>query len=255
MNVSLFITCVSDLMYPNVGKSVVSLLRKFGCRVDFPEDQACCGQPAFNSGYVEDAKKAARQLIRAFDHSEYVVPPSGSCAAMIRHYYPHLFEGEGEWEDKARKLADKTYEFSEFLVKVLNITRIDAEFEGRATYHCSCHMTRGLGIVEEPMQLIKSVKKLEFVDLPYRMDCCGFGGTFAVKMHDISGEMVDEKARHIMETGANILLGSDMACLLNIEGRLRRLGYDCKAYHVAELLHEGVKRYEQQRAVAEGEGR
>jgi L-lactate dehydrogenase complex protein LldE len=244
MRVSLFITCVADAMYPQVGKAVVRLLRRCGCTVDFPEGQVCCGQPAFNSGYHEDTKKAAKQLIRAFAQSEYVVTPSGSCAAMIRHHYPHLLAGEPEWHEKAVQLAAKTYEFSEFLVRTPGIGALRAEFQGTATYHCSCHMTRTLGVTEEPLQLLRRIEGLNYVELPYKEDCCGFGGTFAVKMHDISGEMVDEKARRIMDTGATVLLGSDMACLMNIEGRLRRLGSPIKAYHVAELLEEGVRRYE-----------
>jgi L-lactate dehydrogenase complex protein LldE len=247
VNVSLFITCISDAMYPNVGKAVVRMLRHYGCKVDFPENQVCCGQPAYNSGYQEDAKKAAKQLIRAFEKSEYVVAPSGSCVSMVRHYYPNMFATDPEWREKAQNLADKMFEFSEFMVRVLKVTKVNAEFEGTATYHCSCHMTRGLGVVAEPLQLVQGIDKLQYVDLPYKNDCCGFGGTFAVKMHDISGEMVDEKAKHIIETGANILLGSDMACLMNIEGRLRRLGHDIKAYHIAELLDEGVNRYESKR--------
>lgn len=250
MNVSLFITCVTDAMYPNVGKSVVRMLRKSGCTVDFPEDQVCCGQPAYNSGYQEDTRKAAKQLIRAFERSEYVVAPSGSCVAMVRHHYPALFEDDPEWRPKARELADKMFEFSEFMVRVKGVSSVQAEFEGTATYHCSCHMTRGLGVLSEPLQLIQSISKLNYVELPYKEDCCGFGGTFAVKMHDISGEMADEKARRIISTGADILLGSDMACLMNIEGRLRRLGHSIKAYHVAELLDEGVKRYEAKHAIS-----
>lgn len=244
MNVSLFITCISDAMYPNVGKAVVRLLRKAGCRVDFPAAQSCCGQPAFNSGYREDTKKAARQLIRAFEASEYVVSPSGSCVAMVRHHYPSLFEGEPEWQEKARKLAGKMFEFSEFLINVLGMKSIQAEYEGTAVYHCSCHMTRGLGVVNEPIEVIRHVEGLRLVDLPYKEDCCGFGGTFAVKMHEISAEMADEKARRIIEAGADVLMGSDMACLMNIEGRLRRLGHRIKVRHVAELLDEGVSRYE-----------
>lgn len=248
MNVSLFITCISDAMYPNVGKSVVRLLRKAGCRVDFPESQVCCGQPAYNSGYHDDTRKAAKQLIRAFEQSEYVVAPSGSCVAMVRHHYPALLHSEPEWYDKANRLAGKIYEFSEFMVRVLGTKTIEAEFEGIATYHCSCHMTRGLGVIDEPLQLIKSIGKLKYAELPYKEDCCGFGGTFAVKLHDISAEMSDEKARRIAETGADVLVGSDMACLMNIEGRLRRMGHSIKAYHVAELLDEGVKRHEARRA-------
>lgn len=244
MHVSLFITCVSDLMYANVGKAVVHLLRKYGCTVDFPASQVCCGQPAFNSGYVEDTRKAAKQLIRAFEHAEHVVCPSGSCTAMLREHYPALFADDPAWRAKAEDLAQKTFEFTEFLVHKLGITKVNAIFEGKATYHTSCHMTRGLGILEEPLMLLKSIDQLTYVDLPYRGDCCGFGGTFAVKMAEISEQMVDEKVGHIMETGVNILAGADMACLLNIEGRLQRLGHPVRAYHIAELLWEGVKRYE-----------
>lgn len=250
MKVSLFITCISDLMYANVGKAVVQLLRKLGCTVDFPESQVCCGQPAFNSGYVDDTRKAAKQLIRAFERSEYVVCPSGSCTAMIRHHYPALFAQDEEWRGKAEALAQKTYEFTEFLVHKLQVTELNASYEGTVTYHTSCHMTRGLGIAEEPVRLLQMIDKLNYVDLPYKSDCCGFGGTFAVKMPEISEQMVDEKVKHIMETGVNLLAGADMACLLNIEGRLQRLGHPVKAYHVAELLWEGVKRYEAEHALA-----
>lgn len=243
MKVSLFITCLADAFYPKVGQSVVHLLRQHGCTIDFPEEQVCCGQPAYNSGYSAESKRAAKQLITAFSHSEYVVTPSGSCAAMIRHYYPTLLAEDEQWHDKAKRLAAKTYEFSEFMIRVLGVTHLEAEFEGVATYHHSCHMKRGLGIEEEPLQLLRNIKGLQLIDLPYSEDCCGFGGTFAVKMSQISEEMVDEKVEHILSTGANILVGSDMACLMNIAGRLRRLGHATQVYHVAELVYEGVQRY------------
>lgn len=245
MKVSLFITCLADSFYPEVGKSVVHLLRQHGCTIDFPEEQVCCGQPAYNSGYPTEARQAARQLIRAFRHSEYVVTPSGSCAAMIRQYYPSLFSQDEEWREQAEQLAAKTYEFSEFMIRVLGVTQLEAEFEGLATYHHSCHMKRGLGIEEEPLQLLGKIKGLQLVDLPYSEDCCGFGGTFAVKMHRISQEMVDEKVEHVLSTGANILVGSDLACLMNIAGRLSRLGHHIQVYHVAQLVYEGVQRYVQ----------
>lgn len=244
MKVSLFITCISDAFFPTVGQAVVHLLRMQGCEVDFPEGQTCCGQPAYNSGYQEDAKKAAKQLIRSFEQSEYVVCPSGSCASMIRHYYPYLFATDDQWRDRAQKLVDKTYEFSQFMVQVLKLTEIKAYYEGVATYHHSCHMKRGLGLSEEPIKLLESIQGLKVLDLPYKEDCCGFGGTFAVKMQNISEQMVDEKVEHILSTKATILVGSDMACLMNIEGRLRRLGHPIKVYHIAELLYEGVKQYE-----------
>jgi L-lactate dehydrogenase complex protein LldE len=244
MKVSLFITCLSDAFYPRVGQAVVHLLRKQGCEVDFPEAQTCCGQPAYNSGYREDAKKAAKQLIRSFEQSEYVVSPSGSCVSMIKHYYPNLFATDDDWRERAQNFVNKTYEFSQFIVQVLGVKEISSSFEGVATYHHSCHMMRGIGVADEPMQLLQSIQGLNVLALPYKQDCCGFGGTFAVKMHDISEQMVDEKVEHILSTNATILVGSDMACLMNIEGRLRRVGHPIKVYHVAELLYEGVKQYE-----------
>ncbi|GGK28044.1 lactate utilization protein A [Caldalkalibacillus thermarum] len=244
MRVSLFITCLSDCFFPRVGQAVVHLLRRHGCDVDFPLEQVCCGQPAYNSGYHEEARTAAKQLIRAFKNAQYVVSPSGSCAAMIRHYYPTLFAADDEWRDKAQQFADKVYEFSQFMVNILKVSSVDACYEGRATYHHSCHMMRGLGIYQEPLQLLQTIKGLEVAELPYEQDCCGFGGTFAVKMKEISEQMVDEKVEHIRSTQADILVGSDMACLMNIEGRLKRLGYPVKVFHVAELLYEGVQRYE-----------
>ncbi|HJV45208.1 MAG TPA: (Fe-S)-binding protein [Bacillota bacterium] len=241
MKVSLFITCLADVFYPNVGISVVEVLKRNGVEVDFPAEQTCCGQPAFNSGYQKDAKEAARQLIKAFEKSEIVVTPSGSCASMIRHYYPGLFKEEPVWLEKAQKLVDKTYEFSEFLVKILKVEMSDLKLPGKATYHQSCHMARGLGIKEEPKALLGQVEGLEVVDLPYCNDCCGFGGTFAAKMSEISEKMVDEKIRNIESTGAEILIGSDMGCLMNIGGRLNRTQKDIKVMHVAEVLAQGGK--------------
>lgn len=230
MNVSLFITCVSDVLFPNVGKSVVHLLRHYGCSVDFPLDQVCCGQPAYNSGYHSEAAKAAKQLIRSFEHAEYVVTPSGSCAAMIHHYYPYLFATDDQWREKAVAFAAKTYEFSQFMVHVLGIQDVQATYEGVATYHHSCHMMRGLGVSREPIQLLQGIDGLTLRSLPYQQDCCGFGGTFAVKMKRISEQMVDEKVEHIRSTGANILVGSDMACLMNIAGRMEKAG----AFHAGD---------------------
>lgn len=242
MKVSLFITCLADVFYPNVGISVVDVLKKYGVEVDFPGEQTCCGQPAFNSGYQKDAKEAAKQLIKAFEKSETVVTPSGSCASMIRHYYPGLFKDDPEWLTKAQQLVEKTYEFSEFLVNVLKVDMNDLKLDGKATYHQSCHMSRGLGIKEEPKKLLGQVEGLDVMDLPYCNDCCGFGGTFAAKMSDISEKMVDEKIRNIESTGAEILIGSDMGCLMNIGGRLSRTGKDIKVMHVAEVLAQGGKK-------------
>ncbi|GGE09459.1 lactate utilization protein A [Marinithermofilum abyssi] len=240
MRVGLYITCLSDVFFPEVGISMVRVLRRLGVDVDFPEAQTCCGQPAYNSGYREEAKKAARQMIRAFDGYEAVVTPSGSCAAMVRHDYPKLLTGDGEWETRARELADKCCEFSEFIVKHLGKQRIEARLEGTATYHHSCHMYRGLGLADPPLTLLSRVEGLTVKELPHRDDCCGFGGTFAVKMADISTAMADEKIAHVEDTGAEFLIGSDMSCLMHLGGRLRRKGKPVEILHVAQVLDRGM---------------
>ena len=239
MRVSLFITCLSDVFFPQVGQSVVEVLERLGVEVDFPAAQTCCGQPAYNSGYQKDASKAARQMITAFQKSEYVVAPSGSCVAMIRREYPELLKDDPVWHEVALELANKTYEFSEFIVKVLGIQDVEATLEAKATYHHSCHMSRALGVKKEPGMLLSGVQGLEMKELPYCQDCCGFGGTFSVKMPAISEAMVDEKVQHIEETGAEILIGSDMGCLMNIGGRLQRTGKQVQVMHVAEVLAKG----------------
>lgn len=244
MRVALFITCISDIFYPNVGKCVVALLERQGVTVDFPEEQTCCGQPAFNTGYHDETREAAKHMITVFANSEFIVSPSGSCVAMVRHFYPKLFADDEKWRSRAESLAKRLYEFSEFMINVLTVESIDAMFETRATYHQSCHMSRGLGVVEEPLQLLRMIRGLELVDLPYKEDCCGFGGTFAVKMHSISEKMVEEKVHHIQSTGAQYLIGSDMACLMNIGGYMHRHKIPIQIRHVAELLYEGVMQYE-----------
>ncbi len=236
MKVSLFITCLADVFYPEVGMDVVEVLERAGCEVDFPEGQTCCGQPAYSTGYLEEAKEAMKQMITTFADSEYVVTPSGSCAYMFKEY-PEFFKGDSHWEDKAKKLADKTYEFSQFLVEVLKVEDVGASFEGRATYHKSCHMTRLLGVKDAPMTLLKNVEGLKLEPLPRSQDCCGFGGTFSVKMGDISSAMVDEKVEHIKETGADVLIGGDCGCLMNIGGRIKREELPIKVMHLAEMLN------------------
>ncbi len=244
MKVSLMITCLADQFFPEVGESVVRLLHRYGCEVDFPESQTCCGQPAFNSGYQDEAREVARRMIAAFERSDYVVSPSGSCAGMIRHYYPYLFQGEPEWREKAVKLAEKTYEFSQFLVRVLGVKNAGAAFPDKVTYHPSCHAMRLLGVREEPLELLRTVEGLDYADLPRKEDCCGFGGTFAVKMADMSEAMVCDKAQCVVETGAGVLVGTDMGCLMNIGGRLQKEGRSIRVMHLAQLLDEGVRNRE-----------
>ncbi|KML36362.1 MULTISPECIES: (Fe-S)-binding protein [Bacillaceae] len=236
MKVSLFATCLVDMFQGNAGKAAVELLERLGCEIDFPEAQVCCGQPAYNSGYVKESKEAMKRMITAFEHAEYVVSPSGSCAYMF-HEYPHVFKGDSVWEPKAKKLAEKTYELTQFIVEVLNVDDVGARLNGKATYHTSCHMTRLLGVKEAPMRLLKNVKGLEFEELPGKEQCCGFGGTFSVKMAQISEQMVDEKVGHIEETEAEILIGADAGCLMNIGGRIGRQGKPIRVMHIAEVLN------------------
>lgn len=241
IRVSIFITCLADHFYPRVGEAMARVLHSLGAEVDFQQAQTCCGQPAFNSGYATEARQAATTLINAFEHSDYVVSPSGSCTGMVHHYYPDLFADDPRMQEKARQLIGKTYEFTQFLVQVMGVTDVDAVFPHKVTYHPSCHASRLLGVKEEPLMLLEGVKDIELVDLPYANDCCGFGGTFAVKMHEISEAMVSEKTEHVLETGAEVLVGTDMGCLMNIGGRLRHQGKSVRVMHVAELLHEGMK--------------
>ncbi|MFC4557789.1 (Fe-S)-binding protein [Virgibacillus kekensis] len=236
MRVSLFITCLGDLFYVNAGKATVGLLERFGCEVDFPETQTCCGQPAYNSGYQKNTKDAAKNMIRTFADSDYVVSPSGSCVYML-HEYESLFKDEPEWREKAKSLAEKAYELTQFLTEVLEIEDTGSKYNGKATYHTSCHMTRLLGVKDAPFKLLKNVQGLELIDLPNRQDCCGFGGTFSVKMPAISEQMVDEKIEHVNETEAEVLIGADAGCLMQIGGRLSRKDKPIKVMHIAEILN------------------
>lgn len=240
MKVSLFITCLSDTIYPRVGEAMVRLLAKYGIQLHFPTVQTCCGQPAFNSGYWKEARESAKTILDAFEDSDFVISPSGSCTGMI-HHYPKLFEADPVMHMRALKLQSKSYEFTQFLVQVLGVKDVGAVFPHKVTYHPSCHGSRLLGIKEEPMELMRHVRGLELVPLPFAEDCCGFGGTFAVKMADISGAMVTEKVDHVLETEAEVLVGLDLACLMNIAGNLRYRNQPVKVMHLAELLYEGVK--------------
>jgi len=236
MKVSLFITCLVDQFYPNVGVSMVRLLRRYGCTIDFPASQTCCGQPAFNSGYPKEARAVALGLLNAFEDAEYVVSPSGSCVGMIQHYYHELFANDPALAKRADALAKKTYEFSQFLVNVLGVTDVGAVCPHTVTFHPSCHASRLLGVRSEPMTLLENVQDIRLVPLPYANDCCGFGGTFAVKLSDVSGAMVAEKADHIAETGAEFLVSTDAGCLMNIAGHMKRRGIATQPLHLAELL-------------------
>jgi len=233
--VGLFVTCLANIYRPNVGLAAVELLEKAGCSVEVPLTQTCCGQPSYNNGDLDGAARTARQTIEALEDFDYVVAPSGSCGGMLRDY-PRLFTSEPGWQQRARAMAAKTYELISFLTDIRGVTSVDASFPHRVTYHDSCHGLRALGIREQPRRLLATVRGLELRELADSEICCGFGGTFCVKYPEISGRMVGDKAAAINATGAEVVLGGDLGCLLNIAGRLGREGGKVRVYHVAEVL-------------------
>jgi L-lactate dehydrogenase complex protein LldE len=235
MKVSLMITCLGDVFFPEAGVATVRLLRRLGVEVDFPPAQTCCGQPHFNSGYHDEARKLARHTIAAFAGGRPVVTPSGSCAAMVKLEYPHLLHNDLGWHGRAEDLAHRTHELSDFLVNVLGVEDVGARFEARATYHMACHL-RGLGLVDEPLRLLRRVRGLELLTLERADECCGFGGSFAVRFPGISGAMVQDKAGFIEQTGAEVVVATDAGCLMNIGGCLRRRGGRVRTVHLAEVL-------------------
>jgi len=244
MRVSLFVTCLSDLFCPDVGESVVTVLRRLGVEVDFPLGQTCCGQPAFNNGYKHQTAPVARRNIELFRDAEYVVMPSGSCGAMFKLEYPHLFDDDPTMRAPAQALAAKTYEFSEFLVNVLGVEDVGARFDGTATYHDSCHLKRGLGIHAEPRRLLRRVAGLNLIEMASSDQCCGFGGTFAVRYPGISSAMVADKVARIQETAADAVVACDTGCLMNMAGLMQRRGLKTRALHLAQVLAGGSRQNE-----------
>jgi len=240
LRVTLFSTCLVDLFQPNVGIATVELLEKLGCEIDFPPAQICCGQPAYNSGYLHEAKPAMIHLLETFQHAEYIVTPSGSCALMLKEY-EHVFQDDPKWHAIAKQVASKTYELTQFIVHVLGVTKIDTSLSGTAVFHTSCHMTRLLGAKEEPKLLLNNVENLTIQPLTGQSQCCGFGGTFSVKMGDISAEMVKEKVEHIKQVSPDYLIGADCGCLMNIGGRLSREQQTIEVLHIAEVLNQGME--------------
>jgi L-lactate dehydrogenase complex protein LldE len=236
IRVGLFVTCLVDLFRPSVGFAAVKLLEDAGCTVEVPAAQTCCGQPAYNSGDKQDTKAIARQVIDAFEGFDYVVVPSGSCGGMIKQHYLELFADEPASFQRAQHLAKRTYELVSFLADVLKLERVDARYEGVATYHDSCSGLRELGVKEQPRKLLASVEGLRLTELPGAEVCCGFGGTFCIKYPEISDRMVADKAADIAATGADTLIAGDLGCLLNMAGKLTRLGKEVRVRHVAEVL-------------------
>ena len=237
ITVQLFITCIIDTLYPETGEAVVRVLEKAGVKVSFPPGQTCCGQPAFNAGLRKQARKMAIQTIRAFEsYPGPVVIPSGSCASMIRHSYAELFATDPSWLPRAKALAERTYELSEFLVDVLDITNLGARFCGRITYHSSCHLLRSLGVDRQPRCLLSAVQEAELVELPDTGDCCGFGGVFSVEHPEISTAMLERKIANIEASGADLVVTCDAGCVTNINGGLHRKRKPLRAVYIADVL-------------------
>src|SRR4051794_22956391 len=234
--VALLVTCLVDLFRPSVGFAAVKLLEDSGCTVEVPRAQTCCGQPAYNSGDRADAKTLARRVIEAFSGYDYVVAPSGSCAGMVKVHYPEMFADEPEMRARAEELAARTYELISFLVDVRGIDAVAARWDRTVTYHDACSGLRELGVKAQPRMLLAGVDGLELREFPGAEVCCGFGGTFCVKYPEISDKMVTDKAAEIVATGADAVLAGDLGCLLNITGKLSRLGHRVETRHVAEVL-------------------
>ena len=234
--VGLFVTCLVDLFRPSVGFAAVKLLEDAGCTVDVPAVQTCCGQPAYNSGDTADTRAIAKRTIEAFEPFDHVVAPSGSCAGMLREHYPRLFPTGTDWHTRARSLAERTHELASFLTDVRGVRGVHARFEAHATYHDSCAGLREMAVRDQPRDLLASVGGLRLSEMRDSGTCCGFGGTFCVKYPEISTRLVDEKCENVLATGAEVLLGGDLGCLLNIAGRLTRQSYPVRVFHVAEVL-------------------
>ncbi len=238
MKVALQVTCINDAMFPQTGRAVVRLLRRLGIDVDFPMAQTCCGQPMVNTGYLDEAIPAVRQYVEAFADYDAVVTPSGSCAGSVRHQHGLVARRAGDpaLEAAVATMSPKAYELSEFLVDVVGVTDVGAYFPHRTTYHPTCHSLRMLGVGDRPRRLLESVRGITLVDLPRAGECCGFGGTFALKNADTSVAMGADKAQHVRETGAEVLVAGDNSCLLHIGGLLSRQRAGVRTLHLAEVL-------------------
>ncbi len=235
-HVGLFVTCLVDLFRPSVGFATVRLLERAGCRVSVPAEQTCCGQPAFSQGAREEARALARQVIETFSGFDYVVLPSGSCAATLRRHYPELLADDPAWANRARALSERTHELTSFLADVMQYTEINTVYDGKVAYHDSCSGLRELGIREQPRRLLGLIDGLHETPLANPEGCCGFGGAFCVKYPGISDRLATDKSRQVVESGADLLLGGDLGCLLNLAGTLRRQGATTEVRHVAEVL-------------------
>ncbi|MBI1733848.1 MAG: (Fe-S)-binding protein [Candidatus Rokubacteria bacterium] len=232
---ALMVTCLGDVFYPEVGVRIVRLLRRLGVDVQFPAGQTCCGMPLFNSGYHDEAAAVARRTLELFRDQEHVVVPSGSCAWMVKHEYPGLMR-DPELRRAADALAARTWELSQFLVRVLGRTKFRSAIRGRIAYHDSCHLLRGLHESETPRTILRQLEGAELVELPASDECCGFGGSFSVRLPDVSSAILDRKLRNLEASGADCLVACDAGCLMQIRGGLGRRSSPLRALHLAEVI-------------------
>lgn len=234
--VSLFVTCIVDQVFPQVGVAMTEVLERLGYEVDFPEAQTCCGQPAFNTGYVEEARKIAQHFLHVFRDSEYIIVPSGSCTSMIAHHFADVFQHDPKLLSEVHALEPRVWEFSRFLLDVAGVEDVGARFDGLVTYHDSCHALRELRIKSGPRRLLSKVRGLTLSEMSAAEECCGFGGTFSVKFPDVSGAMARTKIESIQKTGASTIVSVDSSCLMQLQGVIDRAGLPIRTMHLAEVL-------------------
>lgn len=238
MNVHVFIPCFIDQLYPTAGFNTIKVLEKAGCTVTYNQDQTCCGQPAFNAGYWGESREVCNKFINDFSGADHIVVPSASCTGFIKNYYSKIYDNASNQKD-IKGLQDKVYELSDFLVNVLNIQDLGAQFDGVATYHDSCAALRECKIKNEPRQLLEKVKGLKLIELQDNETCCGFGGTFAVKFEGISVAMGEQKVQNIVKTNADYLISTDLSCLMHIGGVMEKMDLPIKSLHLADVLASG----------------
>jgi L-lactate dehydrogenase complex protein LldE len=233
----LFVTCIVDTLYPETGEAVIRILRRSGATVDFPRDQTCCGQPAFNAGMRSQARLMAENTIRVLEKCPGdIVIPSGSCTGMIRHGYQELFADDPDWLERSQAVASRIYEFTQYLVDVIGVENLDANFPQKISYHASCHLLRELNVDEQPQRLLEKVNGAELIQLPKREECCGFGGLFSIEHPEISKAMLDRKIVNFIASGASTLVSCDAGCVAHISGGLQRKKISLKAVHIADIL-------------------
>lgn len=241
MRVHLFIPCLIDQFRPETGEAARRVLESLGLQVDYTPEQVCCGQPFYTAGRRDESRRLARKTLSHFRDGQIVVAPSGSCVRMIRHHYGELFQGDPVWQKRAEELAGRVYELSEFLVRVLECEDLGASFSKKVTFHDSCQVRRRLGIFEEPRVLLRRVKGIELIEMKRPGECCGFGGVFSAKYPHIAGAIAQDKIQDAVSTGAGIVSGCEISCLLHIERQARILGAPIRALHLAEILASGLE--------------